>query len=47
MAMKYMNKDDKVTPGPSDYKFDPINSLKRETRVTIGKQRRESCLESK
>ena len=29
MAMKYMNKDDKVTPGPSDYKFDPINSLKR------------------
>lgn len=47
MAGKYSpgSKERVSSPGPSDYKVNPIRFLKNYTRVTIGKSKRESSIE--
>lgn len=47
MARKYSKLNNLPTPGPSDYRYDPVGVLKRETRVTIGRAKKENVLESR
>lgn len=47
MGVKLDKSNENPTPGPQDYKFNPVNFLKKESRATMGKAKRESVLDSR